>query len=251
MSLTDTGIRRAKIIDKPYKMFDSRGLFLLVTPNGGKWWRFRYRFEGKEKLISLGTYPDVSLEEARELREAERKKLAKQIDPSSNRKKTKAALTAKQKDSFETVAREWIDKTAAVWSPSYKKALMQSLELHVFPHLGTRLISEIRPIELLTVLRRIEERDAPRIAHDVLHTMGRVFRYGVATDRVERDMVADLRGALPPKPKPKHFAAVIDPKAVGDLLRKMDNYWGNIVTRSALLLAPLVFVRPGELRKAE
>ena len=251
MSLTDTGIRRSKIIDKPYKMFDSRGLFLLVSPNGGKWWRFRYRFEGKEKLISLGTYPDVSLEEARELREAERKKLAKQIDPSSNRKKTKAALTAKQKDSFETVAREWIDKSAAVWSLSYKKAITQSLELHVFPHLGTRLISEIRPIELLTVLRRIEERDAPRIAHDVLHTMGRVFRYGVATDRVERDMVADLRGALPPKPKPKHFAAVIDPNAVGDLLRKMDNYWGNIVTRSALLLAPLVFVRPGELRKAE
>lgn len=250
MPLTDTTIRRAKPRHKPYKMFDSGGLFLLVAPNGGKWWRFKYRYAGKEKLLSLGIYPDVSLKDARDRRDEERKKLASKIDPAVNRKAVKAAWADSQANSFEVVAREWIGKRSAVWSESNIGKITGQLELNIFPWLGQRPIADITSPELLAVLRRTEARGAIHTAHRALQTCGQIFRYAVATGRAMRDPAADLRGALQPA-KGSHFAALTEPKAIGSLLRAMDDYQGSTITRCALRLAPLVFVRPGELRKAE
>lgn len=250
MALTDTAIRRAKARGKPYKMYDSGGLFLLVMPHGGKWWRFKYRFMGKENLLSLGLFPDISLKEARERRDEERKKLAHKIDPAVNRKAIKAAWADKAANSFEVVAREWIGKKAAVWSPSNTVKTTRRLEVDVFPWLSARPVADITPPELLAVLRRTEKRGAIDTAHRVLQTCGEVFRYAIATGRATRDPAADLRGALQPV-KGGHFAAITEPKAVGALLRAMDDYQGGVIIRCALRLAPLVFLRPGELRRAE
>lgn len=250
MPITDTAIRRAKPRAKPYKMFDTGGLFLLVAPNGGKWWRFKYRFANKEKLLSLGVYPAVSLKDARDRRDEERKKLANMVDPSVNRQAVKAAWENNQANSFEIVAREWIGKKSTIWSESNTKKTTRRLEVDVFPWLGQRPIADITPPELLSVLRRTENRGAIDTAHRVLQTCGEIFRYAIATGRAIRDPAADLRGALSPV-KGGHFAAITEPKAVGALLRAMDGYQGGVITRCALRLAPLVFVRPGELRRAE
>jgi len=251
MSLTDLTIHRAKARAKPYKMFDSRGLFLQVMPHGGKWWRFKYRYAGKEKLLSLGVYPDVSLKAARERRDAEREKLANRVDPAINRKAVKAAWLNGLANSFEVVAREWIDKQSAVWSPANTEKIKRRFEINIFPWLGERPVADILAPELLTHLRRMEARGAAGIAHRVLQTCSQVFRYAIATGRAMRDPAADLRGALQPVPKEKHLAAVTDPKAIGPLLRALYAYLGSAIICCALKLAPLVFVRPGELRKAE
>ena len=251
MSLTDTAIRRAKAKKMPYKLFDSSGLYLLVNPNGGKWWRFKYRFNNKEKLLSLGTYPDVSLKAARERRDQERKKLADKIDPAINRKAIKAAWVDNQANSFEVVAREWMDKQSSVWSPANTNKIKRHLELNIFPWLGQRPVADILAPELLANLRRMEARGAVGAAHRVLQTCGQVFRYAIATGRAMRDPASDLRGALQAVPKEKHRAAVTDPEAIGPLLRSLHDYHGSIIVRCALRLAPLTFVRPGELRKAE
>lgn len=251
MSLTDTAIRRAGAQKKPYKMFDSGGLYLLITPNGGKWWRFKYRFNNKEKLLSLGTYPDISLKAARDRRDQERKKLADKIDPAINRKAVKAAWADNQANSFEVVAREWMGKQSAVWSLTNTNKIKRHLEVNVFPWLGERPIADILAPELLASLRRMETRGAIGTAHRVLQTCGQIFRYAIATGRAMRDPASDLRGALQPLPKEKHRAAVTDPNAIGPLLRALDSYHGSTIVRCALRLAPLVFVRPGELRKAE
>jgi integrase len=250
MPLTDTAIRRAKAQKKPHKMFDSGGLFLLVTPTGGKWWRFKYRFNNKEKLLSLGTYPDVSLKDARDRRDQERKKLASNVDPAANRKAVKAAWADNQANSLEVVAREWICKQSAIWAASNTKKITGQLELNIFPWLGDHPIADITAPELLSVLRRTEARGAIHTAHKILQTCGQIFRYAIATGRAMRDPAADLRGALQPM-KSGHFAAVTDPKAIGSLLRILQDYQGSVIVRCALRLAPLVFVRPGELRKAE
>lgn len=251
MSLTDTAVRRAKAKKKPFKMFDSGGLFLLINPSGGKWWRFKYRFNHKEKLLSLGTYPDISLKTARDRRDLERRKLADKIDPAINRKAIKAAWEDSQANSFEVVAREWMDKQSTIWSLANTQKIKRHLESNIFPWLGERAIAEITAPELLASLRRMETRGAFGTAHRVLQTCGQIFRYAIATGRATRDSAADLRGALQPMPKEKHRAAVTDPKAIGPLLRAMHEYHGSIIVRCALRLAPLVFVRPGELRKAE
>jgi integrase len=250
MPLTDTAIRRAKAKQKPYKMFDARGLFLLLMPTGGKWWRFKYRFAGKEKLLSLGTYPDISLKEARDRCDQERRILAKKIDPAVNRLVVNAAWAGNQANSFEAVAREWIKIRSGTWSASNTTKTTRRLEVDVFPWLGNRPIADIMPIEILTVLRRTEARGAIDTAHRILQTAGQIFRYAIATGRASRDFTADLRGALQTV-KGSHFAAMTEPKAIGGLLRAMDDYQGSVITRCALRLAPLVFVRPGELRKAE
>lgn len=250
MPLTDTAIRRAKAKNKPYKMFDAGGLFLLVTPSGGKWWRFKYHFAGKEKLLSLGIYPDVSLKDARDRRDLERKNLASQIDPSLNRKVAKTALIDKQANGFEVLAREWIEKKADVWAPSNSEKHLRRLEVNVFPWLGNRPIADITAPELLAVLRRMEARGAVETAHRILQTCGQIFRYAIATGRATHDPAFDLRGALKPI-KGGHLAAVTDPKAIGPLLRAMNDYQGSPITRCALRMAPYVFVRPGELRAAE
>ena len=249
MSLTDTKTRNAKPKNKQFKLFDTDGLFLLVSPAGGKWWRFKYRFGGKEKLISLGTYPEVSLAQARGRRDEARKQVADGIDPSQARQAMKAAKIQNE-STFEVVAREWHTKFTPTWTPGHAVTILSRLELNLFPWIGARPIIEIKAPELLMALRRIESRGALETAHRVRAICGQVFRYAVATGRAERDPAADLRGALPPV-KPKHHSAITDPEKVTGLLRAIDGYQGSFVTKCALRLAPLLFVRPGELRKAE
>lgn len=250
MALTDTTIRNAKPGAKPAKLFDERGLFLLVTPTGGKWWRLKYRHEGKEKLLSLGTYPDVSLKDARERRDSARKQLADGIDPSHSRKAQKSLRQERAANSFETVSREWYEKYSPNWVDAHGSRIIRRLERDIFPYLGSRPIAEIAAPELLQVIRKIEARGALETAHRALGNCGQVFRYAVATGRAARDPSGDLRGALPPV-KVEHFAAVTEPTQAAPLLRAIDAYRGSTVVSCALRLAPLVFVRPGELRGAE
>ncbi|MBK1655290.1 tyrosine-type recombinase/integrase [Allochromatium vinosum] len=248
MPLTDAKIRNAKPGEKPIKLFDERGLYLEVAPSGGKWWRFKYQFEGKDRRISLGVYPEIGLKEARDRRDEARKQLAEGIDPSAHRKATKAARAQANANSFEVVAREWLGKQTQ-WTPEHAERTARRLEAHVFPWLGTRPVGSITPPELLAVLRRVESRGILDTAHRTLQNCGAVFRYAVATGRAERDPSGDLRGALA-QAKGGHFPAVTEPDRVAELLRMIDGYQGTPAVTAALRLAPLVFVRPGELRQA-
>jgi len=250
MAMTDMKVRTAKAKEKPYKLTDGDGLFLLVTTVGGKWWRFKYRFGGKEKLLALGTYPEVSLADARGKRDAARKQVAAGIDPSEVRKAQKAAMVAGAVNSFEVVAREWHGKYAKTWSSVHTKTIMDRLTKEVFPWVGARSFEEIKAPELLKVLRRMESRGALDTAHRVRNHCSKIFRYAIATGRAERDPAADLQGALPPV-KNNHMAAPTDPKLLAPLLRAIDGYEGSFVVKCAMLLAPILFVRPGELRHAE
>ena len=250
MPLTDTAARNAKPGPKPLKLSDGGGLFLLVTPKGGKWWRLKYRIGGKEKLLSMGTYPDVSLRAARDARDQARKDIAAGIDPSEKRKAAKAAMVSADADSFEAIAREWLTKYRASWTPEHAERIERRFERDVFPWVGRRSIADITPPELLAALRRVESRGALDTAHRALQNCGQVFRYAVATGRAQSDPTTSLRGALAPAQE-THHAAVTDPKAMGELLRVLHSYKGSFVTLCALKLAPLVFVRPGELRRAE
>jgi integrase len=246
MPLADIAIRNAKPQEKPVKLFDTGGLYLLVNPNGSRWWRLKFRYGGKEKLISLGTYPETTLKAARERRDEARVMLAQGINPSAKRQATKAAPA----ESFEAIAREWFAKFSPGWAKGHSEKIIRRLERDVFPWIGARPLRDIAAPELLSVLRRIEARGALDTAHRAHQNCGQVFRYAVATGRAERDPSADLRGALPPVRK-GHFAAIVEPAEVGALLRAISGYRGSVVTLCALRLAPLVFVRPGELRQAE
>lgn len=250
MPLSDTAIRAAKPKDKTYLMTDGEGMYLEITPAGGKWWRFKYRFDGKQKRISLGTYPDTGLKEAREKRQEARRLLATGVDPSENRKAQKAAGSGEAANSFEVIAREWFGRQAPTWVPSHSEKIISRLERDLFPWLGKREIGTITAPDLLAALRRIEERGAVETAHRALQNCGQIFRYAIATGRADRDPCPALRGALAPV-KQTHYPAVTDPKKIGALLLAMDSYEGTLVTKCALRLAPLVFVRPGELRAAE
>jgi len=250
MALTDTAVRNAKPADNPIKLFDGGGLFLHITPAGQRYWRLKYRFAGKEKLLALGVYPDVGLKEARDRREEAKRLLGEGIDPSVERKVRKVATVERAASSFEAVACEWHAKYAPNWSKSNADKVLARLENDVFPWLGGRPIAEIKAPELLGVARRVESRGALDTAHRVLQTCGQIFRYAVATGRAERDPSGDLRGALPPA-KGRHYAAPTDPKEVAGLLRMFDAFTGTFVVKCALLLAPMLFVRPGELRAAE
>jgi len=248
MPLTNTTIKNAKPAKKATKLFDERGLYLEVSPKGGKWWRFKYRFNGKEKRLSLGVYPDVSLKDARERRDDVRKLVTNGIDPSVNRKAQKIARGGGNR--FEVVAREWFAKHSSNWTADHGDRIIRRLERDIFPWIGEKPFGEIAAPELLSVIQRIEKRGALETAHRALGNCGQVFRYAVATGRAERDPSGDLRGALPPA-KGEHFAAVTEPKQVAAILRAIDGYEGSLIVGCALRLAPLVFVRPGELRKAE
>ena len=250
MPLTDTEIRSVQFGDKPFKVFDERGLFLLVTPSGGKWWRFKYRCNGKEKQLSLGVYPDVGLKAARKRRDEARERVAAGIDPSEHRKAVKSAQADRLANSFEIVAREWFEKYSPSWAANHGPRVIRRLEHDIFPCIGARPIAELKAPELLAAVRRLENRGVLETAHRALATCGQVLRYAIATGRAERDLSRDLRGALTPV-KGEHFAAITDPKRVGELLRALDGYQGTLTVRCALRLAPLVFVRPGELRAAE
>ncbi len=250
MPLTDVAIRKAKAGEKPIKLSDERGLYLELSPSGGKWWRLKYRFESKEKRLSLGVYPDVGLKEARERRDAARKLLADGVDPSENRKAQKAAKADCAANSFEVITREWFAKYSSTWVDYHGDRILKRFERDIFPWIGDRPITEITGRELLVVIRRIEGRGAVETAHRALSNCGQVFRYAVATGRAKRDPSGDLKGAIPPA-QGGHMAATTEPQRLAEILRAMDGYEGTLIVKCALLLAPLVFVRPGELRKAE
>jgi integrase len=247
--LSEIKIRTAKPKEKSYKLSDVDGLYLLVNVNGGKWWRFKYRYEGKEKLLSLGTYPEISLADARQRRDEARRQVAHGIDPGAVRKAQKHAET-EEKETFEVIAREWHSKFTPTWTVGHATTIMSRLERDLFPWIGKRPISEIKAPELLSVLRRVESRGALESAHRIRTIAGQVLRYAVATGRAEQDPSADLKGALP-QPKETHHAAITAPKEVAPLLRAIDGYQGHFVVKCALRLAPMFFVRPGELRQAE
>ena len=246
--LTDVAIKNAKPGSKPLRLSAGKGLVLLVLPNGTRSWRFRYRFNGKANMMSLGSYPDLSLAKAIEKRDDLRKMIVAGIDPSQAKKAQKASDSGA--DSFETIAREWFEKFSPIWSPSHGERIIRRLERDIFPWIGKRPVNEIKAPELLSVLRRIESRGAVETAHRASQNCGQVFRYAIATGRAERDPSGDLKGAIPPT-KTKHHASITEPLEIGKLLRAIDGYSGGLIVRCALRIAPMVFVRPGELRQAE
>lgn len=250
MPLSDVKVRNAKPGQKQIKLSDSDGMYLLLTPNGGKCWRLKYRYGGKEKVLALGTYPEISLADARHRREDARKLLANGVDPGAIKKAQKASRADVDANSFEVVAREWHKKFTESWSQSHAHVTISRLERDVFPWVGKRPISEIEPSEILVVLQRIESRGAGETARRMKIVCGQIFRYAVATGRAKRDQTADLKGALKPVIS-KHMAALTDPKDVAPLLRAIDDYKGSFVVKCALKLSALFFVRPGELRQAQ
>lgn len=250
MPLTDIAIRNAKPGAKPYREFDGGGMYLEVVPSGGKYFRLKYRFLGKEKRISLGVYPAISLKDARSRRDEARKLLATGIDPSQDRQFHRQAQAEKSSNTFEAVALEWIERQSGSWAPAHAARKRRLFERDVFPFIGERPIAELKAPELLRVLRRLESRGVLETTKRAHVACGQVLRYAVATGRVESDVSRDLRGALTPA-KPGHFAATTDPKKLAEILRAFDGYKGSIIVHCALRLMPLVFVRPGELRHAE
>jgi integrase len=247
MPLTDVKVRKAKPDDTAYRLWDGDGLYLEVSPSGGKLWRFKYRFNGKEKLLALGKWNVVSLAEARDGRHDAKRLLARGIDPGVQRKDQKRDARDRAANSFEAVAREWYAKQLTVWVPSHATDVMRRLERNLFPDLGGRPIAEITAPELLAAVRKIEDRGAHDLAHRVLQVASQVFRYGVATGRCDRDPGPDLRGALTPH-KAKNQAAV-KPDELPALLRAIFDYdkIGDRQTAVALRLLALTFVRTGEL----
>lgn len=250
MPLTDTTIRNTKPAEKPIKLFDGGGLFLLVTPAGQRYWRLKYRAAGKEKLLALGVYPEVTLATARRKRDEAREKLAAGIDPSEAKKAEKRTVRLNAENSFEAAAREWHAKYAPTWSESHGDRILRRLEVDAFPWIGGKPIADLTPPDVLDALRRVEKRGALETAHRLHANVSQVCRYAVATGRAQRDVTADLRGALPPVQQ-EHMAALTDPKQVAELLRAIDGYQGTFPVICALRLAPLLFQRPGELRAAE
>lgn len=247
--LNDIAVKSTKPQTINVKLFDGGGLFLLVTPSGGKLWRLKYRFGGTEKLLTLGAYPQTTLADARKKRTEARSLLDKGIDPAAIKKAQKAADT-EETETFEVIAREWHDKFSPTWAASHADKILRRLDLYIFPWLGNKPIRSITAPELLACLRRLEEKGTLDTAHRAKQNCGQVFRYAIATGRADRDPSPDLRGALPAIQK-QHYAAITDPEEVGALLRAIDGYKGGFVTLCALKLAPLFFLRPGELRQAE
>ncbi|GGK57997.1 tyrosine-type recombinase/integrase [Amphritea balenae] len=250
MALTDTKIKQSQPKEKPYRISDAKGLYIEIHPNGSKYWRLKYRFAGKEKRLALGVYPRVTLKDARKACNLAKEQLEQGIDPSQAKKAKKVEQAQAQENNLEAIAREWQKQQTVKWSESYAAKVLRSLESNLFPYVGTLPIDQITPPHLLSVLRRVENRGAVESAHRLKQIVGQVLRYAVATGRAERDISADLKGALRPHQK-KHFPAITEPTEVGRLLNMIDAYEGTVTVRAALKLAPLVFVRPKELRYAE
>lgn len=247
--LTDMKISKAKSQAKATTLFDGSGLFLLIAPldqGGNKLWRFKYTFDGKQKMLSFGSYPEVSLAEAREKRAEARKQVAAGIDPGEVRK----AQKAQTQNTFEAIARERHEKFKAGWTAGHAERTLHRLERHVFPMLGARPIADIKAPELLVVLNRMETQGILESAHRIKSLCGQIFRYAIATGRADRDPSQDLRGALPTA-KQNHLAALTEPAQVAGLLRAIDSYEGSFAVKCAMQLQSMFFVRPGELRHAE
>jgi integrase len=251
MPLTDTAIRKTKPEQKPLKLRDGGGLYLILRPDGARWWRLDYRrpVSGKRNTLSLGTYPATSLAEARTERDLARKQLSKGIDPGEHRKAEQSAGIERAANSFEVIAREWLVIKAHGWTNSHHGKQQMRLEGHVFPWIGKKPIAEVGVADLRPLLARMVERSHHEQAHRVMAAISSVFKFAVATERAERNPAADLGAALPSRRK-RSFPTITDPKLVGGLLRAMDGYRGEAVTAAALKLAPMTFVRPGELRGA-
>ena len=246
MPLPDTAIRAAKPAEKAQKLFDGKGLYLLITPGGTKSWRLKYHFMGKEKLISLGSYPATSLKEAREKAMEARKTLENGIDPSAQRKQDKQLA----QNTFELVAMEWLELQKRKWSPSYAETTYRRMKRNLFPFIGSKPVNAITAPELLTLLRKVEARGIIGTAHALKNHCSCIMRYAIATGRAERDPAADLRGALMPHVK-KHRPALTTPEKVGRLMHAIYNYQGSLVVRSALQIMALTFCRTTEIRCAE
>ena len=250
MPLTDTAIRKAKPGTSPRRLTDERGLYLLLNPNGSQWWRWDYRHAGKRKTLSMGTYPDTGLKDAREKREAARKLLAAGVDPGDVRKAEKAAGEERAANNFAFIAEEWLARQSPRMAAATLEKARWTLDDLVNPWIGSRPITEIDAPEMLKLLRRIEERGAHETAHRTKQRCSQIFQYAIATGRATNDPTAALRGALAPVVSTSR-AAITDPLKMGELLRAIDGYTGSFVVRCAMKLSPLVFVRPGELRQAE
>lgn len=244
MALTASQIKNAKPREKQYKLYDEKGLFMIVRPNGAKWWRYKYRFAKRHREISMGIYPDVSMKQARKKRDAARVLVADGTDPSAKRQAEKDAGN----DTFKALTIEWIKQQP--WTADSVKRITGRFEKHVFPWLGNRLITEITPPDLKVVIKRVEKRGKVDTARRILNTCDRIFCYAVADGRAERSPAQDIRGVIKTV-KTQHLATITDEKEVGALLRAIDGYKGGFIATSALKLAPLVFTRPGELRRAE
>jgi integrase len=253
--LSSLEVEKAKPRDKEYKLSDGGGLYLLVTTSGGKLWRLQYRFNGKQKGLAFGSYPEISLADARQRREDARKLIATDIDPCEIKKDQKGREQEQKKidsNTFEKIAREWFAKQLPVWSKGHSDTVISRLERDVFPFVGNSPISEIKTSDMLNVIIRVDSRGAIDTALRIKIICGQVFRYAVMNEMADTDVMASIkpREVLSKRDK-KHFAAITEPKQLHPLLRAIDEYRGSFIVKSALRLAPLVFVRPGELRKAE
>lgn len=248
MPLTDTAIRQAKAADKPRKLADELGLYLLLPVSGGKLWRYDYRFAGKRKTLAVGAYPDVSLADARKRRDDARSLLAAGIDPGAAKQAEKLRQRQAVADSLEAVARDWFARHLAGKAASHRDKVIRRLERDVFPYIGHRPIIEIKAPEILDVARRVEKRGALDTAHRVIQNIGEVIRYAIATGRAEADPTPALRGALPPVRHTHYAAPTDDPAAVGGILRMFDALTGQPQVIAAVRLLPLLVSRPGELR---
>lgn len=250
MALTDIKIRNLKAKDKVYKASDEKGLYLQISPNGSKHWKLKYRYDGKEKKLSFGSYPEVKLADARRKRDEAKSLLADDIDPALHKKERKIARQLGAVNSFELIALEWHAKNINAWTQDHGKRILVRLQKDIFPWLGKRGIADIKAPELLKTLERIQNRGALETAHRALQNCSQVFRYAVITGRAEHDITANLRGALAPV-KTRNHASITNPDEISNLLKAIDGYQGYFVTKCALRLSPLFFVRPGELRQAE
>lgn len=252
MPLSDTAIRKTKPADKPQKLRDGGGLYLLLRPDGARWWRFDYRrpVTGKRNTLSLGTYPAVGLADARERHAAARKLLADGIDPGAQRKAEKATDAERAANSLEALTREYQAKMASGRTEGTARRAQRWMEQHIFPLIGARPIAEVEAPELLAVLQRMVKRGTVDSANRIRVELSAVFRYAIATGRAKRDPAGDLRDALP-RPAKSHFASLTDTADIAGLLRAIDAYTGDPRTLAALKLSPLLFQRPGELRAME
>ena len=248
MALTDIRAKSARPQDKPYKLSDADGMYLLVQPNGAKYWRLKYRHAGKEKVLALGVFPEVGLKTARERRANARHMLASRRDPAAERKSEKLLANLRAGNTFETVAREWWEAKRNAWSTAYQSAVLSRLEDDLFPKIGALPITEIEAPALLEVIRGIERRGALELAKKAFGAAGQVFRYAIATARAKSDPTRDLRGALKTRDV-QHYARLTEAD-LPEFLEKLDAYDGNLLTRLAIRLLMLTFVRTGELRGA-
>ncbi|PTB23732.1 integrase [Paraburkholderia caribensis] len=249
MPLSDVAVRSAKPRERPYKLADGQGMYLEVMPNGSKYWRLKYRIDGKEKRAALGVYPAVSLLAARKARDGIKETLRDGLDPTHEKRREKLERSVARANSFESVAREWHASKVESWAEGYAANVLKTFEQDVFPALGARPIKDIAAPELLEVMRKIESRGALEMARKALQTSGQVFRYAVVTGRADRDPSTDLKGALKTR-KVKHMARISEAE-LPELLRKIEKYDGEPQTRLALQFMALTFVRTGELRYAE